>query len=98
MPRRASATSFGGKAGNPRNTTKPGSGAPPEAFKMRLQTLIDREQTCKAIATILSDPDHPHFMRALDYATNHAYGKPKETVEQTGAVEILVRFVEEPLS
>lgn len=63
-----------------------------------MQTLVDRAETAKAIAAILSDQDHPHFMRALEYATSHAYGKPKETVEQTGAVEILVRFVEEPLA
>lgn len=38
----------------------------------------------EAAAQILTDPKHPAFIGALKWATEHGYGKPKETVEHTG--------------
>jgi hypothetical protein len=91
MPRRATSTSYGAGRGNERG---PGnrSGPVPATFKMRMQTLVDRNTTARAIERILEDPDHPHFMRALDYATNHGYGKPAETVDlnATGTLTLKV--------
>lgn len=90
MPRRATSTSFGGKAGNPRNTTIPGTGAPPEVFRRRMALLASRAKTVKQVEEILDDKDHQHFMRALEYATDRGYGKEAQPLDG----ELTIRIVE----
>lgn len=38
----------------------------------------------EAASIALQDSKHPAFIGALKWATEHGYGKPKETVEHTG--------------
>ncbi len=69
-------------AGQPGN--KGGTGRPPDAFRE-----LCRELACSgsvAAAAILQLPDHPAYIGALKWATEHGYGKPKETVEHSGNV------------
>lgn len=85
---------------HPANTGgKPGrSGRKPDEFKALCAALASGDMTIAQVEAILGDAKHPAFVAALKWATENGYGKPKETVEQTGAVEVLVRFIEEPLS
>lgn len=88
MPRRASATSFGGKRGNPRGT-QPGPGAPPQTFRDRMKLILDRAKTAKSVETILADPDHKHFAKVLDTALDRAEGKVPASVDLTSKGEKL---------
>jgi len=66
------------RVGNPAG----GGGRPPDAFK-----AMCRELACSAedgVKIALADNKHPAFLGALKWATEHGYGKPKETLEHTG--------------
>jgi hypothetical protein len=67
--------------GNPGNA---GGGRTPDAFKAMCRELVTREQTLAAVDEILRDKSHPLFMSALNWATNHGYGKAKESLEVSG--------------
>ena len=43
--------------------------------------LATREATVAAVTAILEDPSHAHYMSALKWASEHGYGKPKETID-----------------
>ncbi len=70
--------------GDPRiNRAMPGPGRPPDEFKALCQALA-----CSALEAAnraLADENHPAYLGALKWATEHGYGKPKESVELTGA-------------
>jgi hypothetical protein len=83
MPRRASATSFGGIAGNPGNKTKAGPGRLPDIFKMRMANLAARNKTAKNVEKILDDPAHPAFMKALEFAADRGFGKAAQAIDLT---------------
>jgi hypothetical protein len=70
----------GGLPGNP------GGGRPKDEFKSRMRELATRQETEAQLITILSDSKHPHFLKALQYATEHGYGRATEHVEHSGAV------------
>lgn len=60
---------------------QPGSGRPPDAFR-----ALCRELACSgtvAAAVVLQDANHPAYLGALKWATEHGYGKPKETIDVT---------------
>jgi hypothetical protein len=69
--------------GNPGNSGgKPGrSGRSPNEFKEMCRELASREETLAAVEEILDDKSHPMFMSALKWATEHGYGKAKESLE-----------------
>ena len=67
------------RRGNPGNW---GGGRPPDEFR-----AMCRELACSArdaAQIILKNPNHPAYVGALKWASEHGYGKPKETVEHTG--------------
>lgn len=84
--------------GNPGNSGgKPGrSGRTPDAFKAMCRELVSRDETLAAVDEILRDKGHPMFMSALNWATNHGYGRAKESLEVSGPdgapVEHMWRF------
>lgn len=88
-------TSFGQKSGNKGGKGPPkGSGGRPLAiYQKRMQLAAQAAQVEK----ILKDPDHPQFMKALEFAANRGFGKVAETIEHTGAdggpIAMTVRFV-----
>lgn len=95
MPKRATATSFGGKSGNRRGRgpAKGSGGAPPQVFTERLRLILERNKTVKNVETILDNPDHPKFDKMLDYVTERVHGKVPQAVEQKHDGEITVRVV-----
>ena len=66
--------------------TNPGGGRPPDEFKALCRQLISRKETFVIAKMILDDPkEFPTlYIGALKWATEHGYGKPKESVELTG--------------
>lgn len=68
-----------------RNVTTPGPGRPPDEFKQLCQRLASRNRTVNVVAKILSDEEHPMFMAALKWATEHGYGKAMQPIEHSGA-------------
>lgn len=69
------------------NRTIPGPGRPPDVFKQLCRDLASGALTIQAVTGILSDASHPQFMAALKWATEHGYGKPKESVEHQGTIQ-----------
>ena len=67
-----------------------GGGRPKDEFKALMRQLVSCAPTETQLKTILSDAAHPHFMRALDFATAHGYGRPTETVEMGDSFASLV--------
>lgn len=56
----------------------PGAGGrPPDGFKALCRALASGERTVAEVQAILDDRDHPHFMAALKWASEHGYGRPR---------------------
>lgn len=91
MAKRANATSYGQKAGNKPNTTKPGTGRLPDIFKKRMSLLASRAATVRNVEKILQDHKHPSFMKALEFAAERGFGKEATTLEG----DITIRVVRE---
>lgn len=73
----------GSKKGN-----TPGTGRPPDKFKELCRKLAC--DGAELLPTILRDTNHPAYMSALKWASEHGYGKPKETM----AIEVSVKLSE----
>lgn len=54
-------------------TNRGGPGRPPDEFKQLLSSLASRDATVKALGDILQDKDHPHYMKALAFASDRGY-------------------------
>jgi len=65
----------GGRPGNP------GGGRPPDQFKAMCRDLASKQDVMESVSLILSDPDHPLFLGALKWASEHGYGKPNQPLE-----------------
>lgn len=61
-------------------------GRPPDEFKAMCRALASSDKVREKVQQILADPDaYPKlYIGALNWATEHGYGKPKESVELTG--------------
>ena len=93
-PRSGVALPLGNHPGN--TGGKPGrSGRPPDEFKALCRELVTRKETLAAVRKILRDPDHPAFVGALRWATEHGYGRPLQRVEADSKVNLTVRLVRE---
>jgi hypothetical protein len=59
--------------------------------------MASRDEVLEHVNTVLmAGPEHPYFDRALQYVTDHGYGKPTQSVDLTTAGQPLtVRFVHE---
>jgi hypothetical protein len=67
----------------------PGPGKTPEAFRLACRQLASSAERFALAKRVLDDPDtYPSlWLGALKWATEHGYGKPKETVEHTGEIK-----------
>ncbi len=63
-------------------TNAGGTGRPPDEFKAMCQRLACSAE--EAAIEALADSKHPAFASALKWATEHGYGKPRESIELTG--------------
>jgi hypothetical protein len=79
----------GGVPGN-----KGGTGRPPDEFKARMRELVTRAEVEQELETVLGTRDHPQWLGALKYATEHGYGKPKESLEVSGKIGLETLLVE----
>jgi hypothetical protein len=57
--------------------------------------LVTRNETLAAVRKILRDPDHPAFVGALKWATEHGHGRPLQRVEAGSKVNLTIRLVRE---
>lgn len=51
--------------------------------------MLERKATVKNLEAIMDDPDHPQFMRAVEFASDRAHGKPTQGVDMTSKGEKL---------
>lgn len=66
----------------PGNT--PGSGRPPDEFKAAMRALATYAEQAGYVRDVLMDKDHPQWLGALKFVTEHGYGKPTQPMEHTG--------------
>ena len=60
------------------------AGRPPDAFRASLRAAVSRDEVLAHVAAILlAGPDHPMFFKALDWATDHGYGKAAQSLDVT---------------
>jgi hypothetical protein len=71
---------------HPGNTggKKERSGRKPDAWKERLQQIVSSDAVLDELELVLRASRHPAYVGVLKYATEHGYGKPKESLELTG--------------
>lgn len=68
----------------------PNAGRPPDEWRKALRALADRPSVIAHVESVLEEgPTHPFFAKALDYATEHGYGKAASTVDVTSGGERL---------
>lgn len=83
------------KGGDPRQGRGPAPGAPnagrpPDEWKARLRAMASRDEVLAHVETVLMDgPAHPFFDRALQYVTDHGYGRATQPIEHSGNVVLL---------
>ena len=67
----------------------PNAGRPPDQWKAALRALADRQEVLDHIQRSLdAGPEHPFFPRALDYVTDHGYGRATQPIEANVTVNI----------
>ena len=74
------------------------AGRPPNEFKAQLAALASREETIRALAAILEDPNHPHFIHALKFAADRGYGRPTQPLQIDADNRVVVLVAPEKLS
>ena len=66
-----------------------------DEFKARMRLLAGSDDVLKAIAAILNDKDHPHFVRALTFAADRGYGRPTQPIDVTSTGRTLADVLNE---
>lgn len=67
----------------------PNAGRPPDQWKAHLRTLVDRAEVLTHIEdALVKGPSDEFFEKALDYATDHGYGRPTQPVGLSGKVTL----------
>ena len=68
----------------------PNAGRPPDEWKRALRALADRKAVLDHIDTALTNgPEDPFFAKALDYVTDHGYGRAAQPVEHSGTLGVV---------
>ncbi len=76
-------------AGAGNGPPKGSGGRPRDEWQAKLRELASRDDVLAHVETVLAiGPEHPYFDRALQYATDHGYGKPKQEIEHGGKVTL----------
>jgi hypothetical protein len=78
----------------------PNAGRPPDQWKAALRALADRQEVLDHIdAALKAGPADPFFEKALDYVTDHGYGKATQPVQHDatqGLADILTKMASSP--
>lgn len=78
-------------AGAGKGPPKGSGGRPRDEWQAKLREIASSDGVLAHVTTVLeAGPAHPYFDRALQYATDHGYGKPKQEVEHGGKVTLEV--------
>ena len=83
-PRSGTALPVGAHPGNT-GGKKGRSGRKPDEFKHFMQRLVGRKDVCAALAKVLRNPAHPHFVPAYKMACEFGYGRATQALEHSGA-------------
>ena len=78
-------------AGQGRGAAKgaPNAGRPRDEWKARLQAMASSDAVLDHVhQTLENGPSDPFFQRALDYVTDHGYGRATQPIELSGTVSI----------
>jgi hypothetical protein len=76
-------------AGAGNGPPKGSGGRPPDEWRAKLREMASRDEVLAHVQTVLeAGPEHPYFDRALQYVTDHGYGKPKQEIEHGGKVTL----------
>jgi len=76
------------RKGNPGNK---GAGRKPEVLKIWLQALLESPEHRDALAKILRDGDHRHFMRATEYAADRVWGRVAQPVQYDAGLQVVIQ-------
>jgi hypothetical protein len=67
----------------------PNAGRPPDEWKAALRAMASRDEVMAHVESVLlAGPDHPFFDRALQYVTEHGYGRASQPLEHSGTVTL----------
>ena len=76
-------------AGNGPAKGAPNAGRPPDEWRERLRAMASRDEVLDHVETVLlAGPSDPFFDRALQYVTDHGYGKPKQEMAHSGTITL----------
>ena len=68
---------------------KGSGGRPRDEWQAKLREMASSDEVLDHVTTVLRlGPSHPYFDRALQYATDHGYGRPTQPVEHSGKVTL----------
>ena len=79
-PKRRGKLLRGGQLGN-----KGGTGRPPNWFREEMGKALDRAQAAKVVQQMMAKGTDSNKLKAIQFAAEMAYGKPRQGVELTGA-------------
>lgn len=64
----------------------PNAGRPPDLWKAKLRSMASRDEVMAHVETVLlAGPTDPFFAKALEYVTEHGYGKAANSLDVTSA-------------
>ena len=81
LPRNLRGKPFQNGYDSRRNMTK--GGRPTDEFLAAMRALASSEEVLSALSAILSDKDHPGFIKAFTYCADRGYGRPTQSIEVT---------------
>ena len=67
----------------------PNAGRPPDEWRERLRLMASRDEVLEHVNSVLLEgPSHPYFDRALQYVTDHGYGRASQPIEHSGTLTL----------
>lgn len=88
IPGRHGGTLIAGAGRGPKKGA-PNAGRPTDEWKAKLRAMASRDEVMAHVETVLmAGPEHPFFDRALQYATDHGYGRATQPIEHSGSVTL----------
>lgn len=66
-------------------------GRPKDEWKAMLREMASSDQTLAGVRSILQDPTHPQYLKALEFAAERGYGKEAQTVEGDMRLTVVMR-------
>ena len=66
----------------------PNAGRPPDLWKAKLRSMASRDEVMAHVESVLlAGPTDPFFAKALEYVTEHGYGKAANSLDVTSKGE-----------